>query len=135
MQCECGTITEPVVGSNLRNGTSKSCGCVKTEAIKKRANYNSNRYKRLYSIWHGMKQRCYWEKYKQFQDYGGRGIIVCPEWKDNFEAFRDWALNNGYADDLTIDRIDNDGNYETSNCRWATKADQNRNRRICHNLR
>lgn len=82
---------------------------------------------RLYNIWCGMIRRCENSNEPAFPKYGGRGIVVCPEWRQSFITFRDWALNNGYSAALTIDRINNDGNYEPSNCRWATHAQQNRN--------
>ena len=77
-----------------------------------------------------MKKRCYWKNYNAYNLYGGRGISVCEEWKESFEAFEKWALNNGYSDDLTLDRIDIDKNYEPCNCRWATKYIQSNNRSI-----
>lgn len=88
--------------------------------------------KRLYSIWHNMKSRCYYRKSEKYKDYGGRGIIVCDEWRNNFQAFYDWAMSHGYADDLTIDRKDVNGNYEPSNCRWVTQKEQHNNTRKNH---
>lgn len=76
---------------------------------------------RLYRIWHNMKSRCYCKSFSRYKYYGGRGITVCEEWKNDFKAFRQWAIANGYQDDLQIDRIDNSGNYEPSNCRWVSK--------------
>lgn len=84
---------------------------------------------RLYRIWKGMKSRCYTPTADGFHNYGGRGIRVCTEWLADFPGFRDWALSNGYAANLEIDRRDNDGNYEPGNCRWVTKKVNGRNRR------
>jgi hypothetical protein len=84
---------------------------------------------RLYRIWKNMKTRCFNQKVKSYKDYGGRGITICDEWCNSFEAFETWALSNGYADDLTIDRINNDWNYCPDNCKWATKKEQANNKR------
>lgn len=84
--------------------------------------------KRIRSILNGMKQRCYNTKTKKYHRYGGRGISVCDEWRENTQAFIDWSLSHGYADNLTIDRIDNDGNYEPGNCRWITRQEQQHNK-------
>lgn len=84
--------------------------------------------KRIKSILNGMKKRCYNKNHHKYKRYGGRGITVCDEWRTNTQSFVDWSMSNGYADDLTIDRIDNDGNYEPGNCRWVTKEEQNHNK-------
>ncbi len=84
---------------------------------------------RLYEVWHHMKSRCYYTKNKNYNAYGGRGIAVCDEWKNDFMSFYNWAMENGYDDTLTIDRIDNNKGYEPSNCRWVDMKQQSRNRR------
>mgnify|MGYP006976626162 CR=1 FL=1 len=91
-------------------------------------------YTRVYHIWSGIKSRCCCPTCSIYCNYGGRGITICDEWKNSPDSFCKWALENGYSDDLTIDRINNDGNYEPSNCRWATYKQQSRNRRNNHLL-
>lgn len=83
---------------------------------------------RIYRIWVNMKTRCTNPNATHFEHYGGKGICVCDEWFNNFEAFCSWSMNNGYSDDLTIDRIDSNGNYEPSNCRWVSYTEQNINK-------
>lgn len=89
---------------------------------------------RLYSIWRHMKERCYNENHVAFNSYGGRGISVCEQWKTDFTSFKEWALENGYSSDLTIDRVNNNGNYSPQNCRWATRIQQQNNTRANHLL-
>lgn len=120
-QCECGTV-KVVLRNSLTSGRSKSCGCRYKEI------YTGLSRTRLHNIWYNMLVRCYNEINPKFKDYGARGIRVCQEWKDDFLAFWKWALENGYDDGLTIDRIDVNGNYEPSNCRWVTQHVQQNNR-------
>lgn len=129
-RCDCGA-EKVVEGINLRSGSTVSCGCYAREKAAKlgRAKRTHGMRKtRLYNIWNDMRLRCYSPSNNRYYRYGGRGITVCDEWKNSFEAFRDWALANGYRDDLSIDRKDNDGPYAPWNCRWATKTQQANNK-------
>lgn len=131
--CDCGK--EVVVrGDVLRRGDVKSCGCYNREMTAKRSTTHGGSQTRLYKIWSAIKDRCYNENSKEYIDYGGRGISMCKSWRDSFEVFRDWALENNYSDNLTIDRIDFNGNYEPNNCRWTTMKEQSNNRRSNHLL-
>lgn len=123
-KCECGKSVT-VSGISLRSGHTKSCGCNLIAYYKSgaRKRHESTRTK-LYRIWASMKQRCTNSSSNNYARYGKRGIKVCDEWMNSFECFRDWALQNGYKQGLSIDRINNDGNYCPSNCRWATAKEQ-----------
>lgn len=139
-QCDCGNFKIVAIG-HLTRGTTKSCGCLRheksSENVKKcvkpgeqypRQTHGMSK-SRLYRIYFSMRNRCYRHDNTSYANYGVRGITVCDEWLHSFEAFRDWALANGYRDDLSIDRIDSNGNYEPSNCRWVPLEEQPKNRR------
>ena len=121
--CECGNTTE-VSSRRLISKNTKSCGCLR---IRKTHGLSDTR---LYDIWIHTKQKCINPNSKNYQHYGGRGISVCKEWQEDFVNFYNWAMSNGYEDNLSLDRIDVDGNYEPNNCRWADDYTQTHNRRL-----
>jgi len=122
-RCDCGNTTK-VFTSHLASGAIISCGCYGAE---RRTKHGLRRH-RLYNIWDNMKRRCSNPQTTPYDWYGGRGIMVCQEWQENFQAFYDWAMANGYEEGLEIDRINNDGNYEPGNCRWVTHQTNCQNR-------
>lgn len=121
-KCVCGKTNQYFLG-NIKSGKSLSCGCIQNKFKKHGLNTHA-----LYRRYYSMLDRCYNANCKTYNRYGGRGITVCDEWKNNFQAFYDWAISTGWSKELAIDRVNNDGNYEPSNCRWATDKMECRNR-------
>jgi len=138
-KCDCGTI-KIINGSNLTRNITSSCGCYgKEQRIKSLTIHGLTNHK-LYSVYSSIKQRCYDKNSHKYKNYGGRGITICDEWRNDFKKFYDWAINNGYKEEklpnginnLTIGRIDNDSNYCPENCRWETNKQQMNNMTTSH---
>jgi len=131
VRCECGTVRGMAIG-NLKAGNSRSCGCAQRKSVSMTfATHGATkgyRKHRVYRIWRGMRERCYNQKARNYRWYGAKGIQVCAAWRDDFSAFRAWALQAGYADGLELDRRHSDDDYGPDNCQWVTKKQNLRNR-------
>ena len=135
-RCDCGNEVI-VYNANLRGGRVESCGCKcnRPKGVGSGGRPKTSKLRRIHRIWTGMKSRCYNPHEEGYFCYGMRGVKVCDEWRDSFKSFLEWSLENGYSDDLTIDRINSNGDYEPSNCRWASAKEQLENRRAPSTLK
>lgn len=127
-KCDCGNWCL-VASSNLRKNHTQSCGCLQRERTAEVHTTHGQAHTRIYNIWNTMVARCHRKNTKAYPEYGGRGITVCDEWMNCFQSFYLWAMANGYNDELSIDRVDNDKGYSPSNCRWVTVYTQANNKR------
>ena len=131
-KCDCGNYCKTTY-TYLRRGECKSCGCLRYSKIKEMRTKHGMTRTRIYRIWQNMKNRCRHPNNPRYKDYGARGIEYCEEWEE-FEPFYKWSIETGYNDKLTIERIDNNKGYCPENCRWATKEEQQYNKRTTHYL-
>ena len=127
-RCSCGNLVKTQI-TKVKNGYKKSCGCETIKIVKEKSTTHGMSKTALYIRWGSIVQRCYTKNNKDYSKYGGRGIVMCDEWRNDFISFYNWAITNGYSKDLSIDRIDNDKGYSPDNCRWTTREVQNRNTR------
>ncbi|MEI6532488.1 MAG: hypothetical protein WCO06_01470 [Candidatus Roizmanbacteria bacterium] len=130
-QCDCGTIKKVII-KNLKSGVSQSCGCIRSKNLIERNTKHNKRHTKIWRIWQAMKNRCYNKNFTQYERYGGRGIKVCDSWKNEFISFYKDMGNPPVG--KTLDRIDNNGNYEPSNCKWSTPREQMRNKSSNHKI-
>lgn len=122
LKCHCGNEFI-AIGTAVKRGNTKSCGCTQYKRT------HGQTHTKLYQVWRNMKYRCNNAKAPNYKNYGGRGIAVCDEWSNDFSKFKEWSVKNGYQEGLTLDRINNNGNYESDNCRWVDVQTQNNNKR------